>query len=51
MTSLAGNKLRGIAKKRETTMNSLPSDIGLVTIEANTTAFICLSGTWSTSSR
>lgn len=44
MTVLAGNRLSGIAKKRETTIRHLPMAMLLVGMEAITRAFI-----WRTS--
>lgn len=43
MTVLAGKRLRGTAKKRETTMRHFPMAMLMVGIEAMTRAFMGLS--------
>ncbi len=43
MTSLAGYRFNGTAKKREKTMSNFPMEIAMVCIEANTIALIGLS--------
>ena len=51
MTSLAGNVLIGTTKKRANTINNLPTDIGIVWIDAITIELICLCSICSANSK